>query len=266
MSKDVELLQELRDDVANLHYEQKTELDACKRRAEMLIRNILGESSSYLTDLQGISFSPSFWVIGMTDADVMPYWTTGRGKFLNLIDTMMEERTLFRSSQIATSENPDQENEGSLVTRGIFIVHGRDVEMKQSVARVIEKLGLEAVILHEQPNAGRTVIEKFMDFGSVVSFAVVLLSPDDVVLDSDQVPPAHRFRARQNVILEFGFFVGKLGRSRVVVLHRQIRDFEMPSDIAGVLYVPYDERGTWQLELVKELKAAGYDVDANILT
>ena len=72
-------------------------------------------------------------------------------------------------------------------------------------------------------------------------------------------------RARQNVIFELGFFIGKLGRNRVLVLYQEEENFEMPSDYSGVLYTPYDSSGRWQFDLIKELKACGYDVDANKL-
>ena len=135
--------------------------------------------------------------------------------------------------------------------------------MKQAVARVIERLGLEAVILHEKPNRGQTIIEK-MERYSDVSFAVVLLSPDDTGYSNRDGSEAARPRARQNVILELGYFAGKLGRDNVVALHRG--NIEFPSDYDGVLYTPYDsDSGTWRGELVAELKESGYDVSADDL-
>src|SRR5207244_4374290 len=124
------------------------------------------------------------------------------------------------------------------------------------------KLGLLPIILHEKPNQGRTVIEKFTDY-SGVGFAVVLLSPDDV--GKLRTAPAEdlRPRARQNVIFELGFFLGRLGRERVLALYAPTDNFELPSDYSGVLFVPFDSSGRWQFDLVRELKAADYDVDAN---
>lgn len=147
----------------------------------------------------------------------------------------------------------------------IFVVHGHDEEMKQSVARIIEKLGLKPIILHEQPHQGRTIIEKFTEYADGVSFAVVLLSPDDKGYKKDRSSEAAKFRARQNVILELGFFLGKLGRNNVVALFKNESNFELPSDYDGVLYTPFDNSGRWQFDLVRELKSAGYDVDANKL-
>jgi predicted nucleotide-binding protein len=135
----------------------------------------------------------------------------------------------------------------------VFIVHGRDSPAKTEVARLVERAGLDAVILHEQPNQGRTIIEKFEDHGSIAGFAVILLTPDDVGgLNEDQLQP----RARQNVIGEMFWFAGKLGRDHVCALKKG--EIEMPSDFAGIGYVDMDDRGTWKMELLKELQAAGY--------
>jgi len=143
----------------------------------------------------------------------------------------------------------------------IFIVHGHDEEAKQSVARFLERLGIEVVILHEQPNQGRTIIEKFEDY-SDVSYAVVLLTPDDLggrANDLDNLLP----RARQNVVFELGFFIGKLGRERVCALHKG--EVEIPSDFSGVLWIRMDAAGAWQFKLAREIKAAGFSIDLNKL-
>jgi len=152
----------------------------------------------------------------------------------------------------------------AIIKNKIFIVHGRDNEMKEAVARALEKLECEAIILHEQPNEGRTVIEKFTDYADV-SFAVVLLSPDDMVYINGDPPEKARPRARQNVILELGFFMGKLERKHTVALCRKADNFEMPSDYAGVVYIDYDDKGHWKYDLAKELRACGYKVDSNKL-
>jgi len=108
--------------------------------------------------------------------------------------------------------------------------------MRESVARVFATLGLEPVILQEQPDRGRTIIDKFYYY-SEVEFAVVLLSPDDMGYASEAGPDTAQLRARQNVILELGFFLGKLGRENVVALHKG--NVEIPSDFSGVLFTPY---------------------------
>lgn len=140
----------------------------------------------------------------------------------------------------------------------IFIVHGHDEAPRETVARFISTIGLEPVILHEQANRGMTIPEKLVA-NSNVGFAVVLLTPDDVgrtKLASTDAP-----RARQNVILELGYFVGRLGREKVCALLKD--EVEIPSDYMGVVYIPFDSQGGWRQMLAKELGAAGYDIDWN---
>ena len=132
-------------------------------------------------------------------------------------------------------------------------MHGHDAAAKNEVAHVINRAGLNAVVLHEQPNGGRTIIEKFEAHGVAAGFAVILLTPDDV---GGEAPTQLRRRARQNVIGEMFWFAGKLGRSRVCALKKG--DVEVPSDFAGVVYTDMDDRGAWKAELLRELQAAGY--------
>jgi hypothetical protein len=141
----------------------------------------------------------------------------------------------------------------------IFIVHGHDGLAKQEVARFVEQVASRPpVILHERPNQGRTIIEKFEAESAKVAFAIILLTGDDV---GGQAPPALAPRARQNVIFEMGFFVGSIGRHRVAVVYEP--GVELPSDIDGLLYTLLDDGGAWKLELGREMSAAGLPVDMN---
>jgi predicted nucleotide-binding protein len=140
----------------------------------------------------------------------------------------------------------------------IFVVHGRDEGPREAVSNVLKSLGLEPIILNQLPNRSRAVIEKIEDH-SDVGFAVVLLTPDDEG-NLKGTPP--KGRARQNVLLELGYFLGKLTRRRVCVLVKE--DVEIPSDWAGVINEVYDDLSpAWKMMLVRELKDAGYDIDAN---
>ncbi len=141
----------------------------------------------------------------------------------------------------------------------VFVVDGHDHGPRDSVARLLERLELEAVILEEQPNKGRTIIEKFVDY-SDVEYAVVVMTPDD--MGGEKGGRANQ-RARQNVILELGFFIGKLGRDHVAAV--VVEPVETPSDVEGVLYIRYDAIGGWKGQLAREIKAAGLPVDLNRL-
>ena len=160
----------------------------------------------------------------------------------------------------------EMEDENNTYTQGktikfdhmnkIFIVHGHDGELKQSVARLIEKQGIEAIILSEQANRGRTIIEKFEDY-SDVGGAICLFTADDFGRAKDS---SDKQRARQNVVLETGYFMGKLGRDHLVILADD--GIEMPSDLSGVVYTNTEN---WKIDLLKEMKAMGYTVDFNKL-
>lgn len=152
--------------------------------------------------------------------------------------------------------------EAAPAPRSVFIVHGHDEATKEKVARFIEKLGLPVVILHEQSSQGMTIIEKLEVYGSSAGYAIALLTPDDVGYPLGQEEKLQA-RARQNVVLEMGYFVGKLGRSKVCLLHKG--SIELPSDVLGVVYAAMDESSGWQLTLARELAAAGYDIDLNRL-
>jgi predicted nucleotide-binding protein len=144
-------------------------------------------------------------------------------------------------------------------TRRVFLVHGHDEAAKHTVARFLGQLHLAPIVLSEQANEGRTIIEKF-EAHSDVGFAVVLMTPDDegCPMDTHTAPQP---RARQNVVLELGYFLGKLGRKRVAVLYKE--SVELPSDYHGVIYTPMDEGDGWKLKLAKELRQAGMAVDLN---
>ncbi|MDX2144878.1 MAG: nucleotide-binding protein [Rhodospirillaceae bacterium] len=139
----------------------------------------------------------------------------------------------------------------------VFVVHGHDDGAKEKVARTLEQLGCVAVILHEQPNQGKTLIEKFERY-SDVGFAVVIISGDDVGYALQDGQDYQRQRARQNVVLELGYFIGRLGRDRVFCL--LVSDVELPTDYIGVVYEPMDQAGAWKHKLSRELEVAGFSV------
>ena len=143
----------------------------------------------------------------------------------------------------------------------VFIVHGQDETAKLDVARFIEKLGFEAIILHEQVSSGKTIIEKIEEFSNV-GYGVVLYTPCDLGAKKgdDKILQA---RARQNVVFEHGYLIAKLGRRNVCALVKG--EIEIPNDISGVVYVPLDDHKAWRLELAKELRNAGYNVDMNLI-
>ncbi|PXX30643.1 TIR domain-containing protein [Arenibacter sp. ARW7G5Y1] len=143
----------------------------------------------------------------------------------------------------------------------VFIVHGHDNEAKIEAARFVDKLGFKPIILHEQASSGRTIIEKIERY-SDVGFGIVLYTPCDIgSVQKENLKLKNR--ARQNVVFEHGFLIGKIGRHNVCALVKS--DIETPNDISGVVYITMDSGSGWQLQLAKEMKKAGYDVDLNKL-
>jgi predicted nucleotide-binding protein len=139
----------------------------------------------------------------------------------------------------------------------VFIVHGHDLQARAEVARFVEKVGLNPIILEEQPDVGLTVIEKFERDAAKAAAAIVLLTPDDVgrAKGAGTLNP----RARRNVVFELGYFAARLGRGRVFALVRA--DVEIPSDYRGVIYTVFDDHGGWKLKVAQNLKSAELPVD-----
>lgn len=172
-----------------------------------------------------------------------------RAKFGVYLDEMED---IDGSDEIKSEEVT---NQGMTDYSRVFIVHGHDGELKQAIARILEKQGIEAVILSEQANLGNTVIEKFERY-SDVSAAICLFTGDD--LGKANKEEEFNQRARQNVVFEAGYFVGRLGRQNVILIANS--DIEMPSDLAGVVY---SSNRMWQVEVLQELKAIGFEIDLN---
>ena len=143
----------------------------------------------------------------------------------------------------------------------IFVVHGHDEAVLHAAVRLAEKTtDREVIVLREQPNSGRTLIEKFEELASSSAFAIVLVTGDDIGGPKTAASMGDLSeRARQNVVFELGFFFGKLGRKRVAVLLSE--GVEKPSDIEGLVYNPIDPAGAWKTSLVREFEAAGIEVD-----
>lgn len=188
--------------------------------------------------------------------EVHEYLRDGRERALALLRQAvkgLEERLLdVEPAQTSTGRAPETKS----LPNQVFVVHGHENGIRESVARFLEKVGLEPIILHEQPNRGDTLIEKFEKHGAMAGFAVILLTGDDVGgLNASSLRP----RARQNVVLELGYFLGLLGRDRVCAMVQE--GVELPSDILGIAWTSLS--GGWKMELAKELEAVGYNVDWN---
>ena len=233
-----------------------------RRNAEVCIANTFGEKSKSVADFTRISYSPSLSIVIVPsnyETDFHEAYIRGLESAKAILESMIEEIEEYWEDENQESISPPDHGNKQTKANEVFVIHGRNNESKVTVARFLEHLGLKPVILHEQSNQGRTIIEKFEQHAQV-RFAVALLTPDDVGAlreDTKNLKP----RARQNVIFEFGYFIGRLGRNRVCALTKG--DVEIPSDYEGVVYISLDEAGGWKMKLFKELKDAGMEVDEN---
>ena len=225
----------------------------------MAIANTFGSNSSHVADFNNVSYSLMAFSTGTPDSEFEAAYRRGLDSAASVLESMIDEIKEYWEDEEESLRTSDSQVKVQKNTNKVFVIHGHDKSAQETVARFLEKLKLEPIILHEQPNEGRTIIEKFEDYADV-TFAVVLLTPDDMGALKEQ-PRDLKPRARQNVVFEFGYFIGKLGRERVCALSK--RDVEKPSDCDGILYVPLDNEDGWKIRLLRELKAAGFSVDAN---
>lgn len=190
---------------------------------------------------------------------------------ISYIETFIQKMPLIPSS-IVKQQEPEDKKSDNVDKKKVFIVHGHNDALKTKVARVVEQMGLKAIILHEQEDYGKTVIEKFEDNAEDIGFAIILLTADDLAVSHKDLNKEKKEvgfkakyfdRARQNVIFEMGFFVGRLGRANVFEL--QENGIEEPSDLKGIIYTPIDDEDMWRFKLAKRLKSVGYEVKTDVL-
>lgn len=240
---------------------QSSELDILKLKARNII-NAAISNPEQAKDVKEALENIQFYILSLypvSKKDEHNTWYNGKKAFIALLEMIKQDLTLENQYHPQSISNPSG---NTLNKNSIFIVHGHDEAMKQSVNATLLKLGFTPIILNEEPNGGRTIIEKFEHVADTVGFAIILLSPDDQLFDH----ASENFRARQNVILELGYFFGKLGRNKVhVLVNKNHHDVELPSDIFGIVYETYDSSGAWKYKLAKELKNAGYEIDLNEL-
>lgn len=229
-----------------------------KTRAERFLRTHYGENSKEVVDFRNTHFSLMIYTFNETESDYIEACKSGlltsKAVFGVYLDELKEKDSVQDNKAMRINNvRPNK----------IFIVHGHDDALKQEVARIVEKQGLEAVILSEQANHGKTIIEKFEE-NTDVGAAICLFTGDDygrAIKDDkgEETKPANdRLRARQNVVLESGYFMGRLGREKVILIANP--EIEIPSDLQGVVYT---NDKSWQIDVLKELKEIGYAIDFN---
>lgn len=227
--------------------------ELCARR---VLEKIFGKESDEYKDFTRTQFMPLFYASGSNVTEKR----IGKCK-----EGLKETRAKFNVyiSDLEADSQSDESNENKTTKSQsynfskVFIVHGHDGELKVKTARLIEKQGIEPIILNEQANLGNTIIEKFELYSDSAGAAICLLTADDEMANGSK-------RARQNVIFETGYFYGKIGRNRTIIIaESETMSVSEISDLSGVVYV--NKNNNWELEVLKELKAIGYEIDFNKL-
>lgn len=222
-----------------------------KKFVKFLNNNISGESKRFEENTTNL-FMSSKW----RETEYEKFMRLKANKVLSFIDSLkkdIEEDEWEFENVLNKAKEPEDKKK---YTKQVFIVYGHDKAMEAETARFLEKMDYEPIILHEQPNKGKTIIEK-IEKHSDVGFAIVLYTPDD--LGKKKNTKELNKRARQNVIFEHGLLIGKLGRERVVVLLTD--ELEIPTDISGIIYIKKDN--DWEAKIAREMKAVGYEIDFN---
>lgn len=201
--------------------------------------------------IEVINFKKTRFQSALFDDEQQRIWcSNGLKATIPVFTELLED---FNEDSNNTPEADNQTNNNK-----VFIVHGHDGELKYKTAELLRKLGIEPIILHDQPNSCKTIIEKIEDFGSEANTAIILFTPDDVGKAVSE--EESRARGRQNVVFEAGYFMGLLGRSNTILI-KSDNSIELPGDLSGVVY----SDGASEFTIARELKTMGFNIDLNKL-
>jgi predicted nucleotide-binding protein len=269
-------LRELQEEIDQLDSEDFPERDLFYRQTALLIRELFGQNSQYLDDWKKITIPQ----MDYDDKDAYfrysQEWDTAKTKMINICKVMIQDiNTSYTEKNVKTEEPKEKKTK----SKRVFVVHGTDHASLKEMKTLLQEIGLNPIILYEQPSGGMTLIEKLEKYSNV-GFAFIILTPDDFggpagELERTMSTPQPAFdtvmstrrilaknfrkRARQNVVLEFGYFVGKLGRGNVCCLYKG--SIELPSDVNGICYVPFENSiNEIRKTILQELEAIGYEI------
>ncbi len=236
------------------HNRENSEFDKWHTRTRKTIEIIFGKKSEEATSFDYITFTASFRGFNEpTIQECIQEHKSGRDKSNTLLESCIEHIEEFwendESNKVSTAQAQQVDKSK------VFIVHGHDDGLVAKVQLLLTKLSLEGIVLHEQANLGKVILEKLEHYTDV-GFAIILYTPCDVgkAKNAEDL----KARARQNVVFEHGYLIGRIGRGKVLFL---VTDkIEIPGDIAGAVYIGKD---SWEQKIALELHAAGYDIDFN---
>jgi hypothetical protein len=234
--------------IADANDGSPVDFEKWRQQTSVVMRLALGATHNLTQNINLVRYTPNVWSPDSPASYFDGVRTRGVRNAISILEAGRFELGLAGADEPA----PDT---SEVARQAVFIVHGHDEALKETVARHVAKItDQEPIILHEKANQGRTIIEKFEDHAAEAGFAIVLGTADDV----GTIGGVDVSRARQNVVFELGFFFGLLGRGKVAFIYDSV--VELPSDINGVAYIPLSD---WKHDLPREMRAAGIDLDMN---
>ena len=252
LARKVEVLDKQVTDARNGHPEN---FEGWRAATEVALRTVMGDDSPLLGEFRRVRYAPQVWT---SKTDTRGYMVAGVKKVIAILEAAKRELTLRAELEEVVEGESEAERANAAENGRVFIVHGHNDAKKHELFRMLhDTTGTKPIILHEQPSGGRGILEKLETYASSAGFAVALLTADD--LGRAKASDDEKSRARQNVIFEAGYFAGRLGRARVVLLHES--GVELPSDLDGIVYVTLDPAGAWKMKLAHEMATQGVSVD-----
>ena len=213
---------------------------------------------TYEEVIQTIKANPKVSVLSEKDIQHGKSITLSNGSIINCFNT---------GKHNVQGKNQDEtklilEGTAKSGNRKIFVVYGHDDIARTQLEALLRRWDLEPIILDQKASGGQTIIEKLEEYSEEVGYAIVLATPDDDGKSKNE--DAYKSRVRQNVVLELGMFLAKLGREKVAILLKEDKEFEKPSDIHGLIYIPFDKKvDEVALNLIRELSNQGYNIDSS---
>lgn len=255
--KKIELLEGIKNKINNFYTKERfsSEFNAWRGQSEIILDKVFPNEPKYIKNFKNINYTLFAFSTGTPESEFDKAFMDGLNKAKALIDSYIENIYILDDISVSIEEK----NRDEVTLNKVFIVHGRDNETKLEVARFLEKIKLEPIILHEQVSRGKTIIEKIEQYTDV-NYGIILYTACDIGGLNDGKNELQE-RARQNVVFEHGLLIGKIGRDKVSALVKG--NIEKPNDISGVVYLDMNS-GQWKIDLAKELSDAGYEIDFNL--
>lgn len=265
--KKISLLERQKNEVNAIEYDddRSSKVQIFRSRTKQILKRIFPDSDEYISMLEEISFISILHQLDIhhDPSEDYAFFQDGIKNTETLLNSAISNVQLEK--ELSEEENKPNVTPQKMILidkTKVFIVHGHDDGLKHEVALFLKHLGIEPIILHEQLDRGQTIFQKFNSHANV-GFAIVLYTPCDIgrpaKLNEKGEQYQEKYRARQNVIFEHGFFAAKLGLENAIALKKG--DVEIPNDLAGVIYKEYDMAGSWKYQIARELDESGYEID-----